>query len=115
MYNKKTFIPLTKLKTKQMKKFILNEWTFVISLLTFIFVCFLSTGFRDDSYYGIVINFFGSMLLISLVISVLYLNMSKKIQRVVIGFVIVMLLISMSSCRTTRNGCPDTWNKVGYR
>jgi glycerol uptake facilitator-like aquaporin len=100
-----------------MKKIILNEWTFVISLLTFIFVCFLSTGFRDDSYADIVINFFGSLMLIALVISVLYVNVSKKLQRVVVGFVIVMLIISLSSCGVSRNGrgCPDTQHLVGYR
>jgi glycerol uptake facilitator-like aquaporin len=97
-----------------MKKFILNEWTFVISVLTFIFVCFLSTGFRDDSVADVVINFFGSLMLISLVISVLYVNVSKKLQRVVVGFVIVMLVISMSSCGTTKYGCPYTRNMVGY-
>jgi len=98
-----------------MKKFILNEWTFVISLLTFIFVCFLSTGFRDDTYADVVINFFGSLMLIALVISVLFVNVSKKLQMVVIGFVVVMLVISMSSCGTTNYGCPYTRGMTGYR
>jgi predicted small secreted protein len=27
----------------------------------------------------------------------------------------VLTVIVLSSCRSTRSGCPDTWDKVGYR
>lgn len=98
-----------------MKKFFLNEWTFVISLLSIISVCFISTGFRCDDYGSIVINFFGSLLLISLVMSTLFTDLSKKIKYVVYGFMLVCLVFSMSSCGVTRDGCPDTRNYIGYK
>ena len=93
-----------------MKKIILNEWTFVISVLTFIFTCFLSTGFSDDTFADIVINFFGVLLMFSLMVAVLFSDVSKKLQKVVLGFVILMLVISMSSCSSSRvrYGCTNS-------
>lgn len=99
-----------------MKKLILNEWTFVLSVLGFLFVCFLTTGFRNDNYGSIVINFLGGMMLVSLVIFTMIEKLPRKLKYVVYGFTLVMLMVSMSSCSTTGYGCKGKSKSItGYR
>ena len=37
-----------------------------------------------------------------------------KLTLIKLAILLIAVLI-LSSCGTTRNGCPDTWNKVGYK
>lgn len=99
-----------------MKKIILNEWTFIFSVLSFVFVSYLTTGFSNNDFASIIINFFSTLLLVSLVISVLVTDISKKLKWVVYGFVMVMFMISMSSCSTSGYGCRGKSKYItGYR
>ena len=29
--------------------------------------------------------------------------------------ILLIAILMLSSCRSTRPGCPDTWGKIGYR
>ncbi len=100
-----------------MKKITFNEWTFTLSLLGFLFVCFLSTNFSNQSFADILINFFAGLILFSLVIVMLITNgIPKRLKMIVYGFMLmVVLILSMSSCGTTKYGCPDTRYMTGYR
>ncbi len=99
-----------------MKKITFNEWTFTLSLLGFLFVCFLSTNFSNQSFADILINFFAGLILFSLVIVMLITNgIPKRLKMIVYGFMLMVLVLSMSSCGTTKYGCPDTRYMTGYR
>lgn len=99
-----------------MKKLIFNIWTFVLVVLTFLLVCFLTTGFRNDSYGDIVINFFSGMLLIALVVNVIiHDDIPRKLKYLVYGFFFMVLMVSMTSCSSPRYGCTKSKYKTGHK
>lgn len=100
-----------------MKKLIFNIWTFVLVVLTFLLVCFLTTGFRNNTYGDIVINFFSGMLLISLVVNVIiHDNIPRKLKYLVYGFFIMVVMVSMTSCSTSGYGCKGKSKSItGYK
>lgn len=101
-----------------MKKLILNEWTFVFSVLSLISVCFLSTGFKSETYADIVVNFFGFMLSISFLIFVIVSDeIQVRMKYVVLGFIFFGMIVgTLSSCSSVpRYGCTNSKYKTGHK
>ena len=103
------------LKQIKMKKITFNEWTFTLSVLGFILFCYLSTNFSGNIFTTMLINVFATMILISLVITMLITKgISRRLKFIVYGFMLMVLVLSMSSCGTTKYGCPLTRSMSGY-
>jgi hypothetical protein len=99
-----------------MKKITFNEWTFTLSILGFLSLCFLSTNVGYVSLMDIIITIFAGLILFSLVITMLITKgIPKLLKFIVYGFFILMVIVSMSSCGTTKYGCPYTRGMTGYR
>ena len=102
-----------------MKNFSVNTklWLFTLGTLSIIsFMIIYNNSLDELGVGGVLINLFSFMLLFSLVVVVIgmgFIDKYLKLITLIVG--ITLVVFSMSSCRSTRSGCPDTWNMIGYR
>ena len=62
---------------------------------------------------GLIVNIFLILTIFILILGMILVDI-KWLKKTIIGFVILMVIISMTSCGVTRVGCPQHYGFSGY-